>query len=233
MKRKILLFFLLTGFNLYAAVPPEIPEQKTIQIFSPFYFDIKDNGESVFVKGGPNLLGYEVIAPEIQTDAPTTERPAVNLETFLELLKQSAGIMMIGTHGWDNKICAEAYEYTDSGYDKAGKARESYKAKFGINPKDMTQIIRVELKPVAWAVCVTPKFMNNHVKPANYAIVYNAACHSYNFWENVLDKRFARNIVGFDGSITFYRGGLFPSESDAYKVADIIFNGMSGRKEEG
>ena len=95
---KIALSILITIISVgqaLAGVPPEIPKEKTIQIFSPFHFDIKDNGEDVFLKGGPNLRGYKTIAEKIQEASPTANKPTVNFDTFLNLLNQSAGV-----NGW-------------------------------------------------------------------------------------------------------------------------------------
>ena len=46
----ILSFFIFIGISK-AAIPPEIPEQRIIQIFSSFYFDMHDMGEKVLIKG--------------------------------------------------------------------------------------------------------------------------------------------------------------------------------------
>ena len=250
MKKVILyLCLLFSSLSLYATVPPEVPEQKTIQIFSPFYFDIKDNGEEVFLEGGPKLRGYKVLSPKIQRDAPTTERPAVNLETFLELLKQPAGIMMIGTHGEPTRLSVEAYAGGKEGKDKVEAAIASYYQAHqdwpiglvpvcipisGSKDKDIDCFNYPE-KAKYWAIAVEPSFIDGIIKGIKKRdIIYSAGCHSYEFWENVENKSFVRNIAAFYGQISFYKYVFeYLFSSDGYKSADIIFNGMSGIKELG
>ena len=223
-----LLLLCLDGLS-FAAVPPEMPQLRASQIFSPFYFEIGDNGEDVVRYGGPKLQGYSV-SPFIQTSMPTEFRPTVNFDTFMNLVRNPSGVLFIAGHGWSDKLCVEAYSYTDQGHEAAGVARETYKSNFGIAAEDMTQITRIDLG-TTWGVCVTPKFIQNQMAQfASHSVVYNAGCHSSDFWGSISDLNFHRVIVGFNDEIQVYTGGLFNTQSDGGKVADIVFNSMAGVK---
>lgn len=121
----------LSGLS-FAAVPPEIPHRRDYQIFSPVYFDIKDNGEATFLEGGPALLeyGYGEGSVAIQYAEPTLAKPDVNFETFLDFLNTPAGIFFLASHGWDDNVVVEAYPWSEEGKDAAGKARDAYMMMF-------------------------------------------------------------------------------------------------------
>jgi hypothetical protein len=74
----------------WSSVPPEVPEIRTAQLFSPIDSAVPENGQSVLLQGGPGQQGYHLYLDWRRTDAPSTDRPNVGLRQFVQTLSAFA-----------------------------------------------------------------------------------------------------------------------------------------------
>jgi len=93
---------LVGALSASATVPPELPTQRTTEVFSPYDFQSGGSGENVFAASsfdtyGPACLQYQETFSYIQA-TPPNPFPSVTVDNFYTLLTTPAGIFFIATH---------------------------------------------------------------------------------------------------------------------------------------
>ncbi|MBI5622279.1 MAG: hypothetical protein HY924_00725, partial [Elusimicrobia bacterium] len=210
-RRKGLFVLVLTGLlagSASGSVPPEIPELRTSEIFSPYFFSIGDNGSSEIQYGGPLQQGYWVTQSLVQTAEPTTSRPAVGLQQFIQLLESPAGILFFETHGWTNNMLVEAYSDEAS----ALGAMQQYIQSGTVQADEV-----IYKSYDRYAIAVTPIFITRKLK-AKHGLVYAMKCQ-FDWWPVWIDRGYVRAYVGFGGEVTIGTG---------LGVTQKIFGNMAG-----
>jgi hypothetical protein len=100
-----------------AAVPPEVPEVRTSQVYSPFDFSFGDGGERILETGSVAQIGYFPNQDLVYPLAPTGTSKTGDLTTFTnKIMNQSAGILLIDSHGGIRNISVEAYANSQAAF---------------------------------------------------------------------------------------------------------------------
>jgi hypothetical protein len=110
----ILSLFIFIGISK-ASVPPEIPQERTMQIYSPFYESFGESGENIFLNNGSvsNLRYLPTDAGiNIYNYEPSSIEHVGDLQKFITLMETPAGITFLSTHGMPERFVVEGYPGT-------------------------------------------------------------------------------------------------------------------------
>ena len=209
----------------HAGIPPEVPSRRTSQVFAPYYFQLGENGESVFLVSaygghGPRCQEYSVSLDYLETEEPSPY-PTVTLNNFIELLQTPAGIAYITGHANIDVLAVEAYR--DRAF--ADGRRAYYELQHIAEPGELVvgEVGIIEGSPKLYAIAVTEGFISRHL--AEHSLVHVQACDSLGLSQAFIGSQHkVRNFVGMSGEIP--GGQLFGSIG--YDIATKIYRNMCG-----
>lgn len=226
------------SLDALATTTPEVPAQRTTQIFSPFFFDFADNGEGVLQTGGPKKQGYWVTHGFVFDQDPDPVHHTGSLLLFLQLMESPAGILFTSSHGGTDNIMVEVYPNTPEGRAAGLTAFASY-----VDPQ--TGVVESHIDPVSgnrvsneiglyeteaipfitpsyFGIGVRPAFFTNRLT-AQHGLMLGLSCNSFPLGSTIVGGHNVRDFVGVDDEIK-----LPSPASHGALISQAIFDNMSG-----
>lgn len=150
----------------------EVPENRTIYIYAPFYFDFNDQGEDALNDLIHYYHNYEIFDQHIEDIKPNPSPVNTSLTKLiaqLERITPKWGIVLLDSHGGEGGwLAVEAYGTQESCDDKITEYINS-----GISPLD---IRRAEASG-CFIIVISANYIQTHAsKMCNKSIVFGNFC---------------------------------------------------------
>jgi hypothetical protein len=211
-----------------AAYPPEIPAERTTQVFSPFYFNIPEGGESAFVLNNQGLRqrGYIAEAIYLEITEPVVGQTSRNasFDRFVSLLSENAsGIFFMSSHGGlSGWLGVESYPASDAGRVEAQIKAAEYRQRLGLPPDDIQHVMWGQVTSGHHDVIVSNLLVKD-LQSMPHSIVLINACYSDTMSTGFLANHRVRNFIGINN--------LLVPDEPAYEgkiVSETFFNTLTG-----
>jgi hypothetical protein len=216
------------GFSQLASAltPPEIPDNRNVNLYSPLQFSFGDSGESIFQAGGSvSNLAYTLNQSYIYSSAPTDTDHVGDLGKFTtDVLGTPSGILFWASHGGTNNVMVEVYPADDLGMAQSTAAVNSYTTgplAFGSNSEIF--YCYVVGSPRYNGVCVSPAYIGHILSEAQAekSIIYAGSCDSSEAVSSLITTGYIRDMVGYENE-------LYYTPNDGLHATSSLFGNMAG-----
>ncbi len=208
--KTIIIILALIFFNTFSQFiyADEVPEDRTIYIYAPFYFDFKDQGEKTLNDLIHYYHNYEIFDQHIEDAEPNPSPVNTSLTKLITQLERTTpkwGIILIDSHGGEGGwLAVEAYTDKDMRDNKITEYIAS-----GIPDDD----IDPAFASGCYIIIISSNYLSSHTSQmGNKTIVFGNFCYSDSLANAFVNGGKVYNFFGFDKAVSLSEG-LYTTET--------------------